>query len=171
MDRPDRNKWSQKGLCATQGIDPEAYFETASSRRLSPICSECPVFELCREYAMVHEEYGMWAGTTRKERNRFRKSDEYEHLLYKAIKEDWLEPHAVAPVKVIEDLKFLASIQASPQTTERKIAAAPSSFDFPSFDSLPFFQWQSEPGDSSSDKMPHVGTQISGDLLSDLTAS
>lgn len=31
-------------------------------------CSGCPVRELCFEYAMAHEEFGIWGGTTARQR-------------------------------------------------------------------------------------------------------
>lgn len=36
------------------------------------ICSSCEVFSKCFDWAIAHEEYGIWAGTTPKEREEYR---------------------------------------------------------------------------------------------------
>jgi hypothetical protein len=42
-------------------------WETAFARK---ICQQCPVLQLCAEYALLaHEPYGVWGGMTAAERN------------------------------------------------------------------------------------------------------
>ena len=36
------------------------------------ICRKCPAVQTCGEWAVRHEEYGIWAGTTPTERSRIR---------------------------------------------------------------------------------------------------
>lgn len=41
--------------------------------RARRICAACPIAEGCLEWALVHrEEYGIWGGTTERERRRIR---------------------------------------------------------------------------------------------------
>lgn len=48
-------------------------------RRAKAICAICPVMQECFEFAMENdEEYGIWGGTTKSERQRFR--EEYRIL-------------------------------------------------------------------------------------------
>lgn len=50
------------------GGDQSSY-PVVSSRRAKELCKTCPVFTECLTAALTfHEEYGVWAGTTRKER-------------------------------------------------------------------------------------------------------
>lgn len=44
-------------------------------RRAKAICAVCPVLQDCFNFAMEHEEeYGVWGGTTHRERERLRQS-------------------------------------------------------------------------------------------------
>lgn len=44
-------------------------------RNARQLCQNCPVFELCLRHAISNfEEYGVWASTTTKERQRYFKS-------------------------------------------------------------------------------------------------
>jgi hypothetical protein len=44
-------------------------------RRAKAVCATCPVLWQCYEYAMTNdEEYGVWGGTTRRERQRLKRS-------------------------------------------------------------------------------------------------
>jgi WhiB family transcriptional regulator, redox-sensing transcriptional regulator len=44
-------------------------------RRAKAICAVCPVLWDCFQYAMENdEEYGVWGGTTRRERQRLRRT-------------------------------------------------------------------------------------------------
>lgn len=47
-------------------------FESDQTLALA-ICEECPVRLLCRNFALVHDEYGIWGGTTDKERASIKK--------------------------------------------------------------------------------------------------
>ena len=68
--------WQRKSLCNT--LNPEVFFhpegERGASRRrrveqAKAICSQCPVIQECREYALNnHEPYGVWGGLCEEER-------------------------------------------------------------------------------------------------------
>ncbi len=39
-----------------------------NKRRAKAICATCPVLAECREWAIVHERFGIWGGLTERER-------------------------------------------------------------------------------------------------------
>ncbi|MET0786103.1 MAG: WhiB family transcriptional regulator [Paenisporosarcina sp.] len=43
-----------------------------STRRAQDICQSCPVLETCYEYAVKFEHFGVWGGTSERERQRIR---------------------------------------------------------------------------------------------------
>ena len=56
---------------------PEDYFETrakiVSERVAKLLCDECPLKDLCRDYAIsAQEDYGIWGGTNARERREIR---------------------------------------------------------------------------------------------------
>ena len=61
-------------VCAT--TDPEIFFPEKGSKGQSSyivnaarrICNTCPYKNPCLEWAVVHDEMGIWGGTTQKER-------------------------------------------------------------------------------------------------------
>lgn len=64
MNSPD---WHQQAAC--RGLDPELFFPLAGhdAKEAKAVCRTCPVKEPCYE-AGRYEYYGVWGGTTRKER-------------------------------------------------------------------------------------------------------
>jgi hypothetical protein len=53
------------------GMDPGLFFkEGRPSQRVRDICEGCPVKQRCLEWAVLHDEFGMWGGTTKSERQR-----------------------------------------------------------------------------------------------------
>lgn len=68
-----------KAACYNNGIDPDAYFPpteriSKQNRMAKKVCLTCPVMAECLEYALVNNEpYGIWGGTTVKERNTIKK--------------------------------------------------------------------------------------------------
>ncbi len=67
----DERPWAAYAACRNE--DPDVFFpgtegETAHALR---ICATCPVIEECLDYAlMARERYGVWGGTTERERRR-----------------------------------------------------------------------------------------------------
>lgn len=59
--------------CAT--TDPELWFpeQAVSSPAAKKLCQECPVRQQCFEFALWHfQQFGIWGGTTAKERTAMR---------------------------------------------------------------------------------------------------
>ena len=61
--------WVMDAPCAQ--ADPEAWFPDVgefASHEVLAICRSCPVRRDCLAAALLHYEYGIWAGTTAKDR-------------------------------------------------------------------------------------------------------
>lgn len=57
--------------------------ERDKAREAKKICSQCPVQLLCLEYALdANERYGIWGGTTYKERKQIRRTGGRLHQDY-----------------------------------------------------------------------------------------
>jgi WhiB family redox-sensing transcriptional regulator len=68
-----REPWRHQAACKDQ--DPEYWFpvdapgRTPAHRRAISICQSCPVQEECLTWALDnHEFYGIWGGTTARQR-------------------------------------------------------------------------------------------------------
>ncbi len=64
------NSWVKRGRCRNENASPAMFFPDKSIAKGRRFCSECPVRVQCKTYAIVHDEYGIWGGTTRFERER-----------------------------------------------------------------------------------------------------
>ena len=72
-------QWTGNEPCRT--VDPELYFYTSLSKMrpavrqmLAEMCNECPSREPCLMWALRHEAYGYWSGTTDMQRDAMRKT-------------------------------------------------------------------------------------------------
>jgi hypothetical protein len=66
--------WRLEARCAE--TDPEAFFpeKGGSARAALAVCVECPVRSECLSYALENDErFGVWGGTTERERRRLRR--------------------------------------------------------------------------------------------------
>jgi WhiB family redox-sensing transcriptional regulator len=80
------NDWRLRALCAQ--TDPEAFFpeKGGSARAALAVCAECPVRGECLNHALENDErFGVWGGTTERERRRLRRqrqeaADEEGHV-------------------------------------------------------------------------------------------
>lgn len=65
--------WSNVANCI--GVDPNLFYPErgASNKLAKAICQECVVREDCLEYALAHENFGVWGGKTERERRGIRK--------------------------------------------------------------------------------------------------
>lgn len=64
---PGSPEWHHRAAC--RGCDPDLFFPAAGqpATEARAICATCPVIEPCYD-AGRNEYYGVWGGTTRKER-------------------------------------------------------------------------------------------------------
>lgn len=67
-------EWMARAICPglTSLFFPEQG-ETNSAEMAKQVCARCPVSRECLEYAIVNEVFGVWGGTTERERRRIRK--------------------------------------------------------------------------------------------------
>lgn len=74
LDREDRS-FQAYGAC--NGTDPDMFFPNRGES-LEPaisVCARCVVREECLEYAVANgEKYGVWGGTSERERRRLRRA-------------------------------------------------------------------------------------------------
>jgi len=62
--------WWTDAPCAQ--ADPDAWFPDVgdfASRQVLAICRSCPLRRACLAAALLQDEYGIWAGTTARDRN------------------------------------------------------------------------------------------------------
>jgi hypothetical protein len=64
------NSWVKRARCRNENEPSDTFFPNKSIAKGRRFCSECPVKVQCKTYAIVHDEYGIWGGTTRFERER-----------------------------------------------------------------------------------------------------
>jgi WhiB family transcriptional regulator, redox-sensing transcriptional regulator len=68
------SEWRLSALCAE--TDPEAFFPElgGSPRAAKAVCAQCSVRAECLEFAIANDErFGVWGGTTEKERRQLRR--------------------------------------------------------------------------------------------------
>src|SRR5690606_30303953 len=101
-----RAVWSLEGSCS---LPPEAYYpeeDNSSVAQTKETCNTCPVIRECRNYAILHEEWGIWGGMDEAER-KVELAKQKDQLGPRAIREDWLEPHNLLSRKDRQDYEFL----------------------------------------------------------------
>lgn len=66
--------WRARAACL--GADPNLFFPEPNHHGLQAkaVCSTCPVRVECLEYAMAHKAYGVWGGTSERERRTLRRA-------------------------------------------------------------------------------------------------
>ena len=67
--------WQGQANCV--GVDPDIFFPErgASTKEAKAICAACAVREDCLEYALDNgEKFGIWGGTSERERRRLRRA-------------------------------------------------------------------------------------------------
>ena len=70
--------WRTRGACREE--NPELFFPVGTTgpaplqeAEAKTVCRRCPVVLPCLEWAMDHENHGVWGGTTQDERRRLRR--------------------------------------------------------------------------------------------------
>ncbi|HXH58445.1 WhiB family transcriptional regulator [Iamia sp.] len=67
--------WQEAGACQNTPIHwwfPEAFEGVPPEARA--LCRACPVFAQCHAHALRHEQHGVWAATSPRQRRRLRKA-------------------------------------------------------------------------------------------------
>lgn len=66
--------WMAKGTCTS--MDPHLFYPSNGMVvvSVSLACQRCPVRDQCYMHALRHEDYGIWAGTSERERRKLRKA-------------------------------------------------------------------------------------------------
>lgn len=110
-----RSVWAGQARC---GNDPEA-FHKASDNGKRDICDACPVKAMCRDYAILHEEYEFFGGMTPAERKLARSETDpkYLGLVLRAVTKNELEPHHMVPWDL---LTLFRSINVTPAPKEQR---------------------------------------------------
>lgn len=64
-----RTSWEQRAKCLDE--DTDLYFPDENRKSdIKMTCTDCPVLNQCRSYAIAHEEVGVWGGTTYRDRKK-----------------------------------------------------------------------------------------------------
>lgn len=69
-----RPAWQAEGAC--RGLDPDLFFPQRgqSLTTARAVCAACPVKEECLDFAVEHhEEFGVWGGSSERERRQLRR--------------------------------------------------------------------------------------------------
>ncbi|MEA2477395.1 MAG: WhiB family transcriptional regulator, redox-sensing transcriptional regulator [Actinomycetota bacterium] len=69
-------EWQAHARCTEPSVDPEIFFPErgGSSKAARAVCKDCKVREECLHYALNNkEQFGIWGGTSERERRRLRR--------------------------------------------------------------------------------------------------
>lgn len=75
-------EWMTRGLC--RGAHTEDFYPTrgkwsAANYAAADLCKRCPVRDECLQYALDHDEIGIWGATSGKQRRRIKREQERSH--------------------------------------------------------------------------------------------
>lgn len=62
------SEWRESAKC--KDTDTDYYFPNSGNSKPKEFCTGCPVIDLCKTYAIAHDEDGIWGGTSYTERKR-----------------------------------------------------------------------------------------------------
>lgn len=82
FDDLGRPKWQKDGACNEPDVDPNMFFPErgSSTKEAKDICFLCPVRSECLDYALMNgEKFGIWGGTSERERRKIRKKKTLEN--------------------------------------------------------------------------------------------
>lgn len=60
-----KESWSQRAKCRDSEED---FFKDGNNKQAKRFCTGCTVIDLCKTYAIAHDEKGVWGGTSDRER-------------------------------------------------------------------------------------------------------
>lgn len=97
MIQRKRSIWQQEASCRSK-IDDKTYFPGKGRREKDQElpCTFCKVALECLRFAIVHDEMGIWAATSQRQR---RKIPNRWELVRQAKDEGWYEPPHPSPVR------------------------------------------------------------------------
>lgn len=80
------DKW--RALAACKHAETRLFFAAGSNvpKAATDLCGRCPVRDQCLDWAIDHDEYGVWAGTTREDREKIRRQRTVTHGTHHAYK-------------------------------------------------------------------------------------
>ena len=71
-----REDWTLEAAC--RGTDPNVFFpergEDTKQRNALSVCARCSVTAECLDYAVTHNERGIWGATTGRQRQQLRRN-------------------------------------------------------------------------------------------------
>ena len=73
---PPPPRWTRDAACADVAVSafyPEKQDARAVIQAARAICATCPVAGPCLQWALDHDEAGVWAGTTEEQRRQMRR--------------------------------------------------------------------------------------------------
>lgn len=69
-----REDWTKRGACRGMTLDVFFTERGESTKQAKALCAECPVVNECLDYALrTGQKFGIWGGTSEKERKRMRR--------------------------------------------------------------------------------------------------
>ena len=71
----EHQPWTEQALCAQTGPDDATWYPPKGGQPAAgkELCAICPVRIECLEYALDHNEWGVWGGTSEMERRAMRR--------------------------------------------------------------------------------------------------
>lgn len=87
-------QWGREGICRRGGnLDPDMFTDPKRSKEAKKHCQTCPVMVECFQYALIHNERGLWGGTGDLERSNYAKLNEpvIKGLIQEAMSQGLLE--------------------------------------------------------------------------------
>jgi WhiB family redox-sensing transcriptional regulator len=66
----------KRGFCVIVGANPDLFYEDGYETIAKAYCQRCRVVTQCLEWALNHNENGIWGGTTEPERRALKRGGE-----------------------------------------------------------------------------------------------
>jgi len=135
--------WQLRGRCST--TDPteirrldQLFFSSAKGRMsnsnkqmINELCGTCPVRHICFMDALVHDEDGVWGGTTKEERYSINR-ETLISAIDEALIQGWFQPHRLSEKSPIHEMLRLRRI-----ATRASLVVVDQNLDF---DTVPDFE-------------------------------
>lgn len=69
----DAIRWMVRGQCSVMNANPDIFYEEGNVSTAKAYCRRCPVVTTCLEWALEHDEHGVWGGTSDIDRRALRR--------------------------------------------------------------------------------------------------